>query len=442
MVPFSRRARACLVLMRAALLGTCMAILLAACSSADKTPEPTPTKTPPPTMTSLPITPVFVVATPTPAAVADAMVGANATPRAVGAQAAKAVVQDPLLPVFGPFPPKPIPNRPANINPLTGLAVSNPAVLSRRPILVRIGNDEKVRTSAWQAGTSSADLVFEELIDQLGSVYALTRYTAVFLANDPPLIGPVRSGRIVNFQLAPMLDGALSHAGASNGTRWLFSQSPMINLDEYFNQPAYCYIQSHGYQGRLYTTGPRLREWLATKKWERPVPLYGFSFSDSAPAGQPVNSVALLKLPWPKAAQAEWRYDASKGRYTRYSGGSTQVDNSYPVTAKWGNGANCAVGGPETKTPVSAANVVVLYAKHDKTTIVEDSNNAVSVHITLTGQGDAAFFRDGVMVKGKWQRLSEQEFFVFTDAAGNPVAFRPGNTWFEIVPIGYALDLK
>lgn len=435
MYPFARRGQLTLVLVAAT--------LLTACGTGDVTPEPTPTKTPPPTLTALPVTPVVVVATLTPTpTITTTTALANVTPRASGAGIAKAVVQDPLLPIFGPFPPKPIPARPANVNPLTGLGVANPAALQRRPILVRIGNDEKVRTSNWQAGLNSADLVFEELIDQLGNGYALTRYTAVFLANDPPLIGPVRSGRIVNFQLVPMLDGALSHAGASNGTRWLFSQSPMVNLDEYFNQPAYCYMQSHGYQGRLYTTGPRLREWLVQKKWEKPVPLYGFNFSDAAPGGQPVSSVALLKLPWPKAAQVEWRYDPTRGRYMRFVGGVAQVDNSYPVTAKWGNGANCVVGGPETKTPVSAANVVVLYAKHEKTNIVEDSNNAVSVHITLTGQGDAQFFRDGVMLKGKWQRLSEQEFFNFTDAAGNPVSLKPGNTWFEIVPTGYGLDVK
>jgi hypothetical protein len=118
------------------------------------------------------------------------------------------------------------------------------------------------------------------------------------------------------------------------------------------------------------------------------------------------------------------------------------MDNSYPVTAKWGNGARCVISGSETRTQVRATNVVLLYAKHEKTDIIEDSNNAVSVHIILTGQGNAQFFRDGVMVSGKWQRQSEQEFFDFVDNAGNKVALKPGNTWFELVPVGYQPDLK
>ncbi len=411
------------------------ALMLSACEAVDVTPTPRATWTPR-------VVTTIVIATPEPTATATVTPTSVPTPKtAPKAAQAQPVVTDPLLPKFNPFPPIPIPQRPANINPLTGLP-ADPAMLQRKPILARIGNDQKVRDSFWQAGTNSADLVFEELIDILGTQYANTRYTAVFLSQDPQLIGPIRSGRIINFQLVPMLDGALAHAGASNGTRWLFSQSPMTNLDEFFNQPAYCYEKDHGYQGRLYTSAPRLREWLQKKDWEEPIPLYGFDFAAPAPAGQPITSIGMIKAPWPTWDQAQWKYVAASGRYLRFATGAAQMDATYPITAKWGNGADCVTTGTETKTQVSSANVVVLYAKHEKTNIIEDSNNAVSVHIVLTGQGDAQFFRDGVMVKGKWARNSEQEFFRFTDVAGKPYALKPGNTWFEIVPLGYALEVK
>jgi len=35
----------------------------------------------------------------------------------------------------------------------------------------------------------------------------------------------------------------------------------------------------------LYTSAPRLREWLASKKLDTSVQLYGFNFSDRAPSG-------------------------------------------------------------------------------------------------------------------------------------------------------------
>ncbi len=349
-------------------------------------------------------------------------------------------VADPLIPTFGPYPPLPIPERPTNINPLTGLA-ADPVLLQRRPILVRIGNDERVRTNLWQAGMSSADIVFEELIDQLGSQYINTRMTAVFLSHDPPLVGPVRSGRLVSLQLAPMFDGALANAGASDGVRLIFSKTPMVNLDEYFNQPAYCYNLPHGYMGRLYTTVPRLRQWLAQKGLEKPVPLYGFAFSDAPPAGPRVESIGIRQAPWPEWATVQWRYDPDTQKYARFVTGSPHIDNSYNITAKWGYAADCVTASAETRTQVAASNVVVLYAQHENTNIVEDSNNAMSVYINLVGQGDAVIFRDGVQVFGKWQRHSVQASFGFVDESGRIIPLKPGNTWFEIVPLGYSLNL-
>jgi hypothetical protein len=415
------------------------AIFIVSCD-ADAVPSRRATITPKPTVTPEPTDTPFPMPTDTPAPGPTAHLGAPTVP-AVASNLPKGAVTDPYLPVFGPFPPIPVPARAPSLNPLTGMT-ANPAMLQRRPILARIGNDQKAREQQWQAGLNAADIVFEELIDQLGSLYANTRYTAVFLTNDPPLIGPIRSGRIINLQLAPMMDGALVHAGASNGTRWIFSQTPMINLDEFFNMPAYCYERSHGYQGRLYTTGPRMREYLAQKGWDKPVPLYGFNFSNAVPSGQPITSIGITQAPWPKWSTLQWKYDSASGTYQRFATGSPHIDNSYPVSAKWGNGAECAPTGPQTQSQVRSNNVVVLYARYEKTNIIEDSNNAVSVMVYLTGQGNATFFRDGQMVPGKWQRKTEQEFFNFTDAAGNAYALKPGNTWFEMVPLGYQVDLK
>ena len=90
---------------------------------------------------------------------------------------------------------------------------------------------------------------------------------------------------------------------------------------------------------------------------------------------------------------------------------------------------------------MTAANVVVLYAKHERTDIIEDANNALSVYIKLIGRGEADIFRDGIHIRGKWQRNSAQEFFEFVDCAGNVIPLKPGKTWFEIVPIGFNLDI-
>jgi hypothetical protein len=84
--------------------------------------------------------------------------------------------------------------------------------------------------------------------------------------------------------------------------------------------------------------------------------------------------------------------------------------------------------------PLTAANVLVLYAPHETTNIVEDSLGSRSVKITLTGAGRAALLRDGQVFDLTWTRADPHALFQFTNAQGAVVPFKPGNLWVEVVP--------
>ncbi|HUV94544.1 MAG TPA: DUF3048 domain-containing protein, partial [Anaerolineae bacterium] len=75
------------------------------------------------------------------------------------------------------------------INPLTGLRVSDPALLRRRVLAVRIGNDPSIRP---QEGLAGAEIVYEEIMDG----WAVTRFTALYLANEAERLRPIRSARL------------------------------------------------------------------------------------------------------------------------------------------------------------------------------------------------------------------------------------------------------
>jgi hypothetical protein len=347
------------------------------CSTAP-TPTPTPTRTPRPKLTPT------STRTPTPAATPT--IAATATPT-----------------------PNPY------INPLTGQRVSDPALLQRRPIQVRIGNDPEIRP---QTGLSQADLVYEEIIEGGG-----TRLTAVFLSQDPEAIGPVRSARLVNLELAPQFDAALVHSGASDQTRWLISQSKIVDLDEFYNPAPYYYIEGQDWRGRLFTSALRIREYLVKRGWEKAVPLQGFVFSPEGappPSGAPAQSIAI---PYSGGSSVEWQYDSLAGAYRRLVAGEPQVDA--------GN-----------KQSLTVANVVVIYAAHEKTDIVEDSLGATAIRIVLSGEGKALVCRDGIAIEGRWQRNAPAELMRFVDAAGQPIPFKPGVTWFQIVPTDFEIALK
>jgi Protein of unknown function (DUF3048) N-terminal domain/Protein of unknown function (DUF3048) C-terminal domain len=425
---------------------------LAACDSVTPTPLPLPSPTvlavKVPTATDTPLP------SPTPSATATDTVTPSPTnspsPSPVARAPRRGAVGDnvyfmsQLISYFnrlGPYPPEAVPSRPSNINPLTGLPVSDPALLQRRPILARLGNDPGARP---HAGLNQADLVFEEMIDQRGGFFAITRLTAVFLGQNAT-VRPFRSARQVNASLQPMFDGALAHSGAGKGVRFLLSNLPWgkpttrsLNLDDLFYGSTYCTI-GNSYINRMASTVEHIHATLAAQGLEKDVPLRGFDFSPNAPGGAPTTSIAFDHTPWPyTTASILWKYDPASGRYLRFMGGAPHLTQQYAITGKWGGA--CNVTGPITTEQVSAANVVVLNADYEPTDardFTEDSLGSTSVFIGLTGSGTAHIYRDGVQISGTWQRPTLQHFFQFVDANGNTIPLKPGNTWFEIAPLGY-----
>jgi len=286
--------------------------------------------------------------------------------------------------------------------------VADPAVLQRRPVLVRVGNDAPIRP---QAGLAQADMVYEDIMDG----WSVTRFTAIYLANDPEEVGPVRSARLVCIELANQYQGALVHSGGSDQVRWLISQESFINLDEFYHPTPFYYIDGLGWMGRLRTSLPAIRAYMQEKGFEARVDLRGYLFSATVPRGEKTTDIAI---PYPGSANAEWQYDAASGTYLRWAGGLPHTDS-------------------ETGNQLAASNVIVLFCEHQATDIVEDSNGATSIRIVLTGEGEAWFFRDGVMVKGTWERTEKGEMMRFYDADGKEMALKPGQTWVELAPPGY-----
>ncbi len=320
----------------------------------------------------------------------------------------------PIPPTETPLPPTPtptlaptLPPRPENENPLTGLAVADPTVLQRRPVHVRVGNDVGARP---QVGLSAADLVYEEVVE-----WWVTRYTAVYLSQAPETVAPIRSARLINTQLTQQYDAALINSGGSDGVRWELSQLPIVNLDEYFWPQPYFYRENEGWQTRLAVNVAAVHQLMEREEMSAAVPLRGFAFSDEPIGGDPAQSIFI---PYPKQTSlVDWRYDPGSGRYLRWVSGEPMLDFA-------------------NSQQISAANVVVYYAEHLPTDIVEDSNGATSIRIIVNGEGRAQIFRDGTVIEGLWRANGDQTpELVFPN--GQPIPLKRGNSWIEVVPTDY-----
>ncbi len=302
--------------------------------------------------------------------------------------------------------PVPTPTLDPNIDPLTGLPVSDPEVLRHRPILVRYGHDRIARPPS---GLSSAEVVFEEAAE--GGF--ITRITGVYLATLPEVVGPIRSARPAVIDMLQQLNGVLVYAGASNGTQALLNQQP-YPIYSHVGRGSDLFFRSTAKPSphNLYVKLPDIRRRMIAEKVDTPSDIRGWVFSPAPPAGSPANRI---HVPHPWMAVADYAYDQASGTYLRFVEGVPHTDAL-------------------NKKQLAPANVVVVYAEHRNSDIVEDSLGNLAILITLTGQGRVQVFRDGVMVEGTWQRQAPEQLMRFKDASGHDIPLKPGQSWIDIVP--------
>ena len=89
-------------------------------------------------------------------------------------------------------------------------------------------------------------------------------------------------------------------------------------------------------------------------------------------------------------------------------------------------------------------NVIVIYAHHVETDILEDTGGGghYSIQVQLWGEGPVRIFRDGQMFDGKWVRPDRWDLMRFVDGNGNPLPLKPGNTFIQMVPLGFEVDIN
>jgi hypothetical protein len=384
------------------------AVYLAGClptKTANATP--TPTKTPRPATPELPQLPT---ATPT--------LAPTATPTVVDQPIAQATDEPPTAtPTLEPtetLEPTATawPTLAANVCPLTGLEVSDPALLERRPLAIKVQNAEISRP---QFGLPQADIVYEHL-----SEAAITRFTAIYLCQEVDKIGSTRSARFIDLEIPAMYKSLMAFSGTSAGLYPKF-----LNADFYDRE--FCY--GWGLHSEAFYRDKELRE--------QGIPIEHTLFGDPAKIWQIADSLGInerqelqgltfsqaathVHIPFPSRDMiVDYYYDEEAGAYLRWNAGDPFVD---------------AASGEQ----IQVTNVVVLYATHVDTDIYEDEprRNHPSVQIQLWGTGPALLFRDGQVYEVLWARPQRDHMLVLRDPSGQiPIPFKPGNTWFHTVPL-------
>ena len=362
------------------------ALLLSACGQMTP-PEPTLTPTPrPPTSTPIPPT--------------------------ITATATATITATPAYPPEGLGPT----GFALEINPLTGLEPSNPKLLDRRPLAIKVEDLPRADRPQW--GLSKADINYEYYTEE-GS----TRFISVFYGQDSEMVGPIRSARLFDINVVQMYKATFIF-----GSAWSLVYNRLLNQDFYnrlvieswYSKPA---VFRHDPSGKNFLMCNTSLMGQVNKNYsisDTRQNLDGMFFKlDQPSGGQAADSVYVR---YSGAIYNRWDYDVTIGKYKRFSDTDNASDYALEKYA--------ALVDRTNNQQISADNVVVILVQHD--VIIQQGATEV-VEVPLLGTGSAYIARGGKIYPVTWSRPNRESVLTLQYSDGTPFPFEPGNTWFEIM---------
>ena len=387
-------------MMKRLIPGVFMLLLLVACGQVDSQPTVTLTQ-PAATLTKSPD-----ILPPTETATATLLPTATDAPEPTD-------TPEPV--VYGPT------NFPSGVNPLTGLQVSDPDLLQRRPIAVKINIVPRFLYRP-PFGLSLADIVFDYYHN-----HGYSRFYTIFYGNDAELVGPIRSGRFLDHELIQMYKSLFAYGSAderinrrllnADYSDRLILEGVNANCPPTALTPLCRYDPS---KSDLLLGGT---EAISTYAVSRGVDngrqnLDGMTFYTPAPeGGAPVDQIFVR---YSTDNYLRWDYNATSGKYVRFQD-SIQDNGQGEVYELLVDRLN--------EKQITADNVVVIVARHE---FYEQPPNEI-IEIYLNGSGDAYAFRDGQVYPVHWNRPTTDSVLFLTNLDGTPFPYHPGTTWYQVV---------
>ena len=314
-------------------------------------------------------------------------------------------------------------NFPENIDPLTGIAVADPDLLDRRPVAIKVNIvPRSSNRPPW--GLSFADIVYDYYHND-----GYSRFHAIFYGDDAELVGPIRSGRLLDYELVHMYQSIFAYGSAdvlinqrllnSDFSNRIVLEGTTSSCPPTDTAPL-CRYEPTTYDFLLGGTSA-LSAYVTNRGVENGRQnLEGMTFNPEVPAGGVTGSQLYVRYSGDNYTR--WDYKPSSGQYLRYQDSvydTGQGEDYLPLTDRLND------------KQISAANVVVILARHE---YYQQPPNEI-IDILLSGSGTAYAFRDGQMYKVQWNRPSTNSVLTLSNPDGSNFPYKPGKTWFQVVGV-------
>jgi hypothetical protein len=305
---------------------------------------------------------------------------------------------------------------PEDINPLTGLVVSDPQLLERRPIVIKVTNFP--RSVRPQSGLSLADHVYEYYIAD-----NFSRFVGVFYGNDASQVGPIRSARLFDAHVTRMYHGIFIFGWADDIVlNFLFAPDlkPHLIVERPDNCPPLCRFGPRTAYNTLFADTTTIAVYLAKRRTNNDrQDVDGLRFEQKIPSsGNPGEKIAIQ---YSLVSYHYWEYDPRFTRYLRFQ--ETGEDRG-------GEGEYAPLLDNLTQEQLSANNIIVLLVPHE---YYKKSSSTNIIDQPFMGQGLGYGFRDGQVYPLTWKREAADRLPELALPDGSLYPLKPGNTWFEII---------
>lgn len=287
--------------------------------------------------------------------------------------------------------------------PLTGLPSPGTVDVEQSAVIAKIDNSPEARP---HAALSRADMVYEVWVE------GITRFGAVFHSDVPDRVGPVRSARSTDVDLAanlgtPLLVWSGGNPGVISEISNAAANGVLVNAGYDVASGYYWRVGERYAPHNLFADLVAVRANLGLDGSNYPTPLYNFR-STAAPLGVPVPGIVISFGP---GAIVEYVWDVEAGCARRFQDGRAFTDEDGSV--------------------VCPKNVVVQFTPYGPSSADSRSPQAYTV-----GSGDGVAFSDGLLAQVTWNRPGPLDGPNLTDISGVPAELTPGSTWVALPPVG------
>lgn len=267
------------------------------------------------------------------------------------------------------------------ISPINGRFVETETLLDRRALVVKIDNHPNARP---QTGLSEADAVIELMVE------GITRLVAVFHTGDAETVGPIRSMRPTDGQLATLFDAPLV---ASGGQDWVIAsiRNTGTAIIGEVGRPQTFRSSSRSAPHNLYGNTIAIRDLAGARGYDDAAPDQLWEFGDLP---DDADAASEIVLPFASGLVVRWTWDGEK--YTKTTNGATH---------RWIL--------PDGESEQMWAETIVVLEMLTYTQSPPPGGGPAKA-VESVGSGNAYVFAEGRVVEGTWQRDGLDETFSLT----------------------------